>query len=138
MTVPPFEFTFEEYQDVRQALAQAEGALNMTARLARNSKVINPDGAAAVAASCGDALDLLQRAWRRREDNRESAVVDVTEVAGEFERRVEARLAKWAARYAEKGVQSASPLMDRVIAEQQVTDEMAAERAGSTPNEGGR
>lgn len=45
----------------------------------------------------------------------------------EFERRVKERLAKWHDNYAAKGVQSASPLMDQITAEEEVMAEMRAE-----------
>lgn len=47
----------------------------------------------------------------------------------EFERRVEARLAEWQRIYDERGVACASPLMDRIVAEQQVAAEMKRESA---------
>lgn len=45
----------------------------------------------------------------------------------EFQSRVEARLAEWNSRYAADGVQCASPLMDRALAEEQVAQEMSEE-----------
>ena len=48
-------------------------------------------------------------------------------VDAEFHRRVQERLADWHASYEEQGVKSASPLMDEVLAEEQVMEEMKSE-----------
>ena len=48
-------------------------------------------------------------------------------VDAEFDRRVQERLAVWNSSYEEKGVQPASPLMDEVLAEEQVMEEMKSE-----------
>jgi hypothetical protein len=48
-------------------------------------------------------------------------------VSDDFDRRVEERMAEWARFYEDKGVAVASPVLDRVIAEDEVRQEMAEE-----------